>query len=318
VAAPHEPVLVGRVVELLAEAPPGPVVDATIGAGGHALEVLNARATRHGGASLVGIDRDPDALGIAEERLRGAPGEVHLVHARFDALGAVLDDLGISDIAGILFDLGISSMQVDRPERGFSFRHDGPLDMRMDPTAGRTAADLVNAADREELSAIIRRFGEERFAHRVARAIVRARPLTTTGELAEVIRSAVPSSHRGGIDPATRTFQALRIAVNDELAAFDGALSQAIDRLTAGGVVVTLAYHSLEDRIAKRALAEAARGCICPPDLPVCGCGRKPVVELITRGVERPDPAETERNPRARSARLRAARRLPASTGEER
>lgn len=317
-AAPHEPVLAARVVGLLAGAPPGPVVDATVGAGGHASEVLHARAARHGGASLVGIDRDPEALAIAREHLGSAPGAVHLVHARFDALGPILDDLGIDRIAGILFDLGISSMQVDRPERGFSFRHEGPLDMRMDPTRGTTAADLVNSASREELTATIRRYGEERFAQRIVRAIIRARPLTTTGELADVVRAAVPAARRGGIDPATRTFQALRIAVNDELGAFDRAVADAIDRLGDGGVIVTLAYHSLEDRIAKRALRDAARGCVCPPDLPVCGCGRVPTVELINRRVERPDPAETERNPRARSARLRAARRLPASTGEKR
>lgn len=307
---PHDPVMLDRVVGLLESAPPGPVVDCTLGAGGHAAEVMVARAARHGSATLIGIDRDPDALDLAERRLADAPGTAHLVHARADELARVLADLDIDRVAGVLYDLGVSSMHLDRPERGFSFRHDGPLDMRMDPTRGRTAADLVNDEDEATLGRMIARLGEERYARRIARAIVRHRPFTTTGGLADVIRSAIPGGGQR-LDPATRTFQALRIAVNDELEGFADSLEVAMDVLTDGGIIVVLAYHSLEDRIAKRSFATAVGGCICPPDLPVCGCGREPTVEHVTKGVERPDADEVERNPRARSARLRAVRRLP-------
>jgi len=310
--APHIPVLLERVVSLLREAPDGVVVDATLGAGGHAVAILEARAGAGRLTHLVGIDRDPDALALARERLErtSSPTRIDLAQVRFDAFGDVLDGLGIDRIAGVLFDLGISSLHVDRPERGFSYRHEGPLDMRMDPTGGRSAADLVNHADVAELRRVIREYGEERFADRIARAIVAARPLRSTTALAEVVRDAVPAAaRRTGGHPATRTFQALRIAVNDELEAFSGALPAAIDRLLPGGVAVVLSYHSLEDRIAKRAFVEAARGCICPPDLPVCACGRVPVVDVLTKRPERPGPDEVASNPRARAARLRAARR---------
>lgn len=305
--------MVDRVAALLADAPAGTVVDCTVGGGGHAAAVLAARASRGRTTSrLLAIDRDPDALVEAEVRLADAPAPVELVHARFDALGRVLDERGIGRVAGVLFDLGLSSLHVDRPERGFSYRHEGPLDMRMDPTRGPTAADLVNTLDRRALAHLIRRYGEERFADRVAAAIVRRRPLRTTTELAEVVRAAIPAAtRRHGPHPATRTFQALRIAVNDELTALEAALPDALDRLLPGGIVVVLAYHSLEDRLVKRAFADAAADCVCPPGLPVCACGRSPTVELLTRRPERPDPPEVAANPRARSARLRAARRLP-------
>jgi 16S rRNA (cytosine1402-N4)-methyltransferase len=313
--APHVPVLEDRVVALLADAPDGVVVDATLGAGGHAAAIVAARRERYGRATLVGLDRDPTALTLAGERLADLAADpavaITLVRTRFDRLGEVLDDAGHPRIAGILFDLGISSMHVDQAERGFSYRQAGPLDMRMDPDEPTTAATLVNELDGRELAGLLRRYADERFADRIARAIVAARPLTTTTELAEVVRAAIPAAaRRHGGHPATRTFQALRIAVNAELVALEAALPVALDRLQDGGVAVVLAYHSLEDRLVKRAFAAAARGCVCPPDLPVCACGRTAQVEHVVRRPERPTEAEIAANPRASAARLRAVRRL--------
>ena len=314
--APHVPVMLDRVVELLAGAPDGVIVDATLGAGGHARAVALARRERHGHAHVVGIDRDPDALDLAGMRLRLVDGlTVDLVQARFDALADVLDDLGIATIAGILLDLGISSMHVDRAERGFSYRQEGPLDMRMGPDAPRSAADIVNDAPVEEIIRILRVYADERFAPRIARAIVAARPLSTTTELAKVVRNAIPAAaRRTGGHPATRTFQALRIAVNGELDALEHVLPVAIDRLAPGGVAVAIAYHSLEDRLVKRAFTDAATGCICPPDLPVCACGRVPVVDHLVRRPERPSEEEMATNRRATAARLRAVRRRDTDT----
>jgi 16S rRNA (cytosine1402-N4)-methyltransferase len=311
---PHVPVLLDRVVELFGSAPDGPVVDGTLGAGGHAAAITEARLARYGHAHLVGLDRDPDALELARDALDDrVPGaRVELVRTRFDALPEVLDDLGIGQVAGVFLDLGISSMHVDRAERGFSYRQPGPLDMRMDPSLTVSAADLVNDLDARELARILRRYGDERFADRIARAIVAARPFTTTTELAEVVRDAIPhAARRTGGHPATRTFQALRIAVNAELDALEAVLPAAIDRLAVGGLLVVLSYHSLEDRLVKRALADAATGCICPPNLPVCACGHTPDVEHVIRRPERPDELEITTNPRASAARLRAVRRLP-------
>jgi 16S rRNA (cytosine1402-N4)-methyltransferase len=318
-AAPHVPVLLDRVVALLAGAPEGVIVDATVGAGGHAAAVLAARQERLGGAQLVGLDRDPAALALADQRLaelRATPEvSVELVRTRFDGLAATLDRLGIPRIAGILFDLGISSMHVDRPERGFSYRHEGPLDMRMDPDQPTTAADLVNGLPADELAGLLRHYADERYADRIARAIVAARPLTTTTALAATVRDAIPAAaRRSGGHPATRTFQALRIAVNGELEALEAVLPTALERLLPGGVAVALAYHSLEDRLVKRAFAAAARGCTCPPQLAVCVCGRTPLVEPVVRRPERPSEAEVAANPRASAARLRAVRRLPDRT----
>jgi 16S rRNA (cytosine1402-N4)-methyltransferase len=313
--APHVPVLLDRVVELLTDAPDGVVVDATVGAGGHAAAILDARRERYGHAHLVGLDRDPHALALATDRLaplRDDPAcEVALVRTRFDGLGDALDRLGIDRIAGILLDLGISSMHVDRPDRGFSYRHEGPLDMRMDPDQPTSAADLVNGLPARELAGLLRRYADERFADRIARAIVAARPVTTTTELAAVVRDAIPAAaRRSGGHPATRTFQALRIAVNGELDALEAVLPIALERLLPGGIAVALAYHSLEDRAVKRAFAAAARGCVCPPDLPVCACGRTALVEPVVRKPERPSATEVAANPRASAARLRAVRRL--------
>jgi 16S rRNA (cytosine1402-N4)-methyltransferase len=320
-AVPHEPVMVQRVTGLLAiEA--GVLVDATVGGGGHAAALLEASGPD---VHLIGFDRDPDALAVAARRLVGFGERAHLVHSAYDALAEEVTPLAeqLGPVAGVLYDLGVSSMQLDRGERGFSFRADGPLDMRMDPTGGSTAADLVNDADLDELTDVIRRYGEERYARRIARAILAARPLTGTRALADVVVAAVPAAaRRGPIHPATRTFQALRIAVNDELARLSASLPQALELAAApaaagherrparGGRIAVLSYHSLEDRIVKRFFAEAARGCICPPDLPVCACGRTPAVTHLSRGAERPDDAEIARNPRSRAAKLRAVEKV--------
>ena len=321
----HRPVMVDRITDLLAVRGPEPavLVDATVGAAGHAAALLAASGS---GVHLVGFDRDQDALALAERRLAAYGDRVVLVHASYDALaeraGPVVERVG--PVLGVLYDLGVSSLQLDRPERGFSFRAEGPLDMRMDRSAPLTAEQIVNTADTGELARIIGRLGEERFAHRIAAAIVRTRPLHTTTALADVVTQAVPAAtRRPGHHPATRTFQALRIAVNTELDRFDASLPQALE-LSApatagnrspgrGGRIAVLSYHSLEDRLAKRFFSDAAAGCICPPDLPVCGCGRVPLVRHLTRGVERPDAGEVAGNPRARSARLRAVERIAPS-----
>ncbi|MEX2420372.1 MAG: 16S rRNA (cytosine(1402)-N(4))-methyltransferase RsmH [Actinomycetota bacterium] len=312
---PHVPVMLDRVVELLGAAPEGPIVDATLGAGGHALALVEARLARYGHAHLIGLDRDPDALALARDRFAGAVTDdrvrVDFVRTRFDRLGGVLDDLGIERVSGVLLDLGISSMHVDQAERGFSYRNEGPLDMRMDPAIPVTAATLVNDLDARELADLLRRFADERFAQRISRAIVAARPLHTTTQLADVVRDAIPhAARRTGGHPATRTFQALRIAVNGELDALEAVLPVAVERLAAGGVAVALSYHSLEDRAVKRAFVEATTGCICPPGLPVCACGRTPMAEFVTRRSQRPSDTEIILNRRASAARLRAVRRL--------
>jgi 16S rRNA (cytosine1402-N4)-methyltransferase len=312
---PHVPVMRERIVALLAEAPEGVLVDATLGAAGHARAAVLARLERHGSAHLVGLDRDPDALALAEANLADLATDprvrIELVRTRFDTLGEELDRLGIGRVAGVLLDLGISSMHVDRPDRGFSYRQDGPLDMRMDPDTPVTAGDLVNELPTGELAGILRRYADERFAERIARAIVAARPFDSTVQLAEVVRDAIPQAgRRTGGHPATRTFQALRIAVNGELEALERILPIAIDRLEVGGICVALSYHSLEDRAVKKAFARAATGCVCPPGFPVCACGKTPLVEHVVRRPERPDDAEIATNRRASAARLRVVRRL--------
>ncbi|MGH8896772.1 MAG: 16S rRNA (cytosine(1402)-N(4))-methyltransferase RsmH [Egibacteraceae bacterium] len=324
--APHQPVMVDRVTSLLAVDGHSPVVlvDATVGAAGHAAALLAASGPR---VHLVGFDRDEDALDLTRRRLAAYADRVTLVHAPFDALAEhvapVVERVG--PLLGVLYDLGVSSMQLDRPERGFSFRASGPLDMRMDRSATLTAEQLVNGLSALELTRIISRLGEERFARRIAAAIVRARPLHTTAALADVVSSAVPAAtQRPGHHPATRTFQALRIAVNTELDRFSASLPQALElslptagRSTSpsrGGRIVVLSYHSLEDRIAKRCFSDATAGCICPPDLPVCGCGRVQTARHLTRGAERPAADEVARNPRARPARLRAVERIAGGT----
>ncbi len=299
----HEPVMVDEVVDLFAPVPDGSVVDATVGGGGHAAAILGA----HPGLSVIGLDRDPDAIKAAGERLASFGARARLHHARFDALAEVVAADNAGPVSGVLLDLGVSSPQLDRGERGFAFRHDGPLDMRMDPTTGTSAADIVNESTVDELARILRVGGEMRWAHRIAPAIIDRRPITTTGELAEIVRNAIPAAaRRTGGHPATHTFQALRIAVNDELAILPGAIDDAIASLAPRGRCVVLAYHSGEDRIVKERFNEAVTGgCTCPPRLP-CACGAQPSVTLVFRGAHKPSAAELARNHRAASARLRA------------
>ncbi|MGH9226420.1 MAG: 16S rRNA (cytosine(1402)-N(4))-methyltransferase RsmH [Acidimicrobiales bacterium] len=307
----HRPVMVEEVVDLLRPVPAGVVVDATVGLGGHARAVLAAL----GHVRLVGLDQDTDALAAAAGALAEFGDRVVLRQARFDRLNAVLEQLGErGGVAAVLFDLGVSSPQLDRPERGFSYRADGPLDMRMDRTSagGRTAADVVNTYDEPALARVLRTYGDERYAGRIARAVVAARPVTGTAQLAEVVRGAIPApARRRGGDPARRTFQALRIEVNEELDVLRPALEQAVDALAPGGRLVVLAYHSGEDRIVKEVLRDAETGgCVCPPGLP-CVCGARPRVRLLKRGARKPSAEEVARNHRAESARLRAAEKLP-------
>jgi 16S rRNA (cytosine1402-N4)-methyltransferase len=306
----HEPVLAAEVAGVLVPvlAGGGVLLDATVGLGGHAHRLLLG-APR---ATLIGIDRDPYALAQARARLAGLGQRVELVRGEFAQLAAVLERLGSAPLRGVLFDLGVSSPQLDRPERGFSFRHDGPLDMRMDPSRQLTAEHVVNHYEEAELARVIARYGEERYARRIARAIVRNRPILSTGRLAEVVAEVIPQPSRRGarIHPARRTFQALRIEVNDELGQLEQALPAALERLEPGGRICVISYHSLEDRIVKRTFARAARGCICPPDLPMCSCGARATLRLLTRRAVRPSEAEVAANPRASAARLRSAEKL--------
>lgn len=323
---PHVPVMAARVTHLLAVPDrPAVIVDATVGAGGHAAAVLAASGPH---VRLVGLDRDARALDLARLRLEPFADRVRLVHTGYEDLARVAAAATAvhGPLLGVLYDLGVSSMQLDDADRGFAFRRDARLDMRMDPDgADASAADLVNSLETGELADLIRRYGEERHARRIARAIVAARPVTTTGELADVVRGAVPAAERHGrTHPATRTFQALRIVVNAELDRLRASLPQALAAIepaftapsgaaSRGGRVVVLSYHSLEDRIAKQVFADARRGCICPPGLPVCACGRQAWVADLTRGAERPDDAEVRGNPRARPAKLRAVEKTAPS-----
>lgn len=309
----HLPVMAERVVALLApalSAPGAVLVDATVGLGGHAALLLRA----HPELRLVALDRDPEALRLSERRLADYAGRVTAVHAVYDRLSDVLDELDLARVQGVLFDLGVSSMQLDEPSRGFAYSYDAPLDMRMDPTAGRTAADVVNTYSVSELARVLREYGEERHAQRIARAIVRERaddPFASTGRLAALVAAAVPAAvrHKTGGHPAKRTFQALRIEVNRELDALGRALPAAIAALATGGRIAVLAYHSLEDRLVKRTLRAAATSG-APPDLPVEPPELAAQLRLLTRGAERPTDDEVAANPRAASARLRAAVRV--------
>jgi len=298
-------------VELLAPAlqQPGAIaVDGTLGLGGHAEALLRA----HPGLRLVGVDRDTTALERARQRLTPYADRIDLVHAVYSDIPRILDELGIDRVHGLLFDLGVSSPQLDEAERGFAYSYDAPLDMRMDRTQERTAADIVNTYPASELTRIFRVYGEERFAARIAQAIVRQRakePVRTTGVLADLVRSAIPAAaRRSGGHPAKRAFQALRIEVNSELSILERALPAALSRLAVAGRIVVLSYHSLEDRITKRVLTELSTDST-PPGLPVPLPDRQPELRLLTRGAELPTEQETAANPRAASARLRAAER---------
>ena len=300
----HQPVLLEEVIQALRPHSEGVYVDGTIGAGGHAAAILSASAP-HG--QLFGLDQDKNALAIAKQRLAKFGDRVHLLHANFDQLQRLATQYHFPLLDGILLDLGVSSMQFDRPERGFSFQADGPLDMRMDETGGQTAADLVNHLPERELADLIYRYGEERQSRRIARAIVSARPLRRTKELAQVVAGAMAGkrSRPAKIHPATRTFQALRIAVNDELGALERAMPQALNLLKPGGRLAVISFHSLEDRIVKQYFRQESQDCICPPEQPVCTCRHKASINIITKRPIMPSSAEVNENPRARSAKLR-------------
>ncbi|MGZ4459056.1 MAG: 16S rRNA (cytosine(1402)-N(4))-methyltransferase RsmH [Nocardioidaceae bacterium] len=314
-APSHVPVLLDRVVALVApplEHPGSVMVDATLGLGGHTEAVL----TRCPEAHVIGIDRDTHALERSRERLAPFAERVTFVHAVYDEIADVLAELGLDHVDGVLFDLGVSSMQLDVRERGFAYAEDAPLDMRMNDTAGQTAADVLNTYPAEELARILKVYGEEKFARRIADSIVRERakePFTRSARLVELIREAIPApARRTGGHHAKRTFQALRIEVNDELSVLRRALPAAIDAIGVGGRVVVMSYHSLEDRITKQAFAEQTRSDL-PPDLPCVPEGHEPARRLVTRGAEKASPAEIEENPRAASVRLRAVERVRTS-----
>ncbi len=304
-ATDHVPVLADDVRRLLAVQPDETIVDCTFGAGGHAALLAE---DLHGRGRFIAIDRDPSVRTYFETfKRRFASLQPRLLRGE---LSLVLEQLGSNGVEAdaILLDLGVSSMQLDRPERGFSYAVDAPLDMRMDPSADVSAADLVNESTEKDLTQIFRRYGEERYARQIARAVVRARPLGRTIELVDVIRAAIPAPARFGEGhPAKRVFQALRIAVNDELGSLEHALPAALEMLRPGGRLAVIAFHSLEDRIVKTFMRDAERGCTCPPDFPVCVCGNEPVMRALSRKPIRPTADEIADNPRAASARLRVA-----------
>jgi 16S rRNA (cytosine1402-N4)-methyltransferase len=302
----HTPVLYQRVLEAVQPEASGRYIDGTLGAGGHAYGILEASSP---GGELLGIDRDHAALSAAEARLRPFGERVHFRHGTYAQMKAHAAAIGWDAVGGVLLDLGLSSMQLDDPDRGFSFRYDGPLDMRFDQDQSMRARDLVNELPEAALADLIQRYGEERRARRIARAIVQARPIEGTLALAGVVQQAVRRSS-GRVHPATKTFQALRIAVNDELDQLQRGLDQAVDLLKPGGRLAVIAFHSLEDRIVKRTLHLESRDCICPPEQPVCTCDHVARLRLITKRPLRPDEDEIRSNPRARSARLRVAERL--------
>jgi 16S rRNA (cytosine1402-N4)-methyltransferase len=304
----HDPVLLQEVLECFEEVDaPEPLVDATVGAAGHSEALLEQKSGRR----LIGIDRDPSALAIAKGALERFGDRVRLVHGRHEELFDILSELGVDRISGLLADLGVSSMQFDEAERGFSFRHDAPLDMRMSGE-GETAADLVNSLDEEELIRIFRAYGEEPMARPIARAIIEDRatqPFTTTRQLADLLRS-VKRRSREKIDPATLVFQALRIAVNRELVGLEEFIRAAVDRTVEGGRVAIISFHSLEDRIVKQTFRSLEGRCVCPPRMPVCRCGAKAIVRVLTKRPLEATEEEIRSNPRSRSAKLRVAEKL--------
>ena len=310
----HQPVLASEVVEVFKPLTSGVVVDATFGGGGHTRRLLEEMADA---IHIVGIDRDPEAVANATE-LEKDTKRVRVMKGNFADMRRLLEQVGVSAPVGFLFDLGVSSHQFDQAGRGFSYHNDGPLDMRMGPDATRNADEVVNRWSRDELASIIRRFGEDKVAGRIADAIVAARPITSTGHLARVVADATPAALRRRRHPARRTFQAIRIAVNEELAALSQGLDDALDMLGPRGRCAVISYHSLEDRIVKRRLAAGAQGCTCPPDLPVCACGGGQELRLLTRRPIEPSSEEIAANPRARSARMRAAEKAPSDPSTSR
>ena len=305
----HKPVLLDECLDALAIRPDGIYLDGTLGRAGHSLEILRRLTT----GRLIGLDRDMTAIEAAKERLAEYADRVTLVHSNFSEVGSVLEQLGVDGVDGMLFDLGVSSPQLDEAHRGFSYMQDAPLDMRMDTSAALDAHEVVNTWSGEELRRILRDYGEERYAAQIARAIVRARedrPIETTLELVDIIRSAMPAAAlREKQHPAKRSFQAIRIAVNGELDALPPMLESATRCLRPGGRLAVITFHSLEDRIVKQTMRELATGCTCPSSFPVCVCGKKPKLELVSRKPIVSGEAELEENPRARSAKLRVAQR---------
>ena len=302
----HIPVLYQEVLDLLKPVPGGLYLDGTLGAGGHARGVLKASSPD---GKVVGLDRDPHALEIAKQNLAEFGERVIYINDSYRNFQSHLNNLNWQCVDGILLDLGISSMQLAKPERGFSFREDGPLDMRFDPDQPLTAADLVNELTREELAEILFTYGEEKLARKIADAIIANRPLVGTKDLAEIVEK-VARNPKSKTHPATRTFQALRIAVNQELDALEAFLPKALESLNTGGRLAIIAFHSLEDRIVKRFFRLESRDCICPPQVPICVCGHKARLKELTRRPIRPEESEINRNPRARSAKLRVAEKI--------
>ena len=307
----HEPVMLPEVLEWIRPIAGGVYCDGTLGGGGHSGAILQAAGPD---AVLYGIDRDETAIAAATERLQQYPG-FHAIHGNFHDARRLLEEAGAPKLDGVLLDLGVSSPQLDTPERGFSYHEDAPLDMRMDRSQGRTAAELLNTAEEAELAGIIRDFGEEKWAARIAKMICEHRagkPMETTFDLVSAVDAAIPKAVRRKEDghPARRTFQAIRIAVNDELTPLDQAVCELVDCLKPGGRICIITFHSLEDRLVKRCFQRLQHPCICPPKAPVCTCGRKPVVRILAGGAIKPSEEETGRNPRARSAKLRVAEKL--------
>lgn len=312
----HKPVMVKEVINLLRPRPDGIYVDATLGLGGHTEAILECSYSR---AKVIGFDMDNEALSLAKNRLSRFGSQVVFVNENFSQIDKVLKKLGIDRVDGVVADLGMSSFQIEGSGRGFSFLRDEPLDMRMDPRLRFTARDLVNEMDEEELSKILRVYGEERWAKKISREIVKSRrekPIETTLQLAEIVSDAIPKKfHPLGIHPATRTFQALRISVNNELEDLEVFLEKAVSTLSVGGRIVVISFHSLEDRLVKNAFREFASPCICPPEMPRCGCGKKSVLKILTRSPLRPSVEEIHGNPRARSAKLRGGERIQHGSG---
>jgi 16S rRNA (cytosine1402-N4)-methyltransferase len=311
----HVPVLLREVVEALAVRPGGRYVDCTLGGGGHAEAILEAASPD---GELLGIDLDPEALAAARQRLARFSAEgggecVTFVEGNFSQVGDICRERDFAPVQGILFDLGLSSLQLEEESRGFSFQREGPLDMRFSPRQELTAADIVNTYSQEDLADLLWRYGEERRSRRIARRLIEERPFRTTTQLAKAVEQAVGRRARGVIHPATRTFQALRITVNQELLHLATALLQAHGLLGFGSRLVVISYHSLEDRIVKNFMRREARDCVCPPGVLICVCGHRATLRLVARGVVRPSAAEVAANPRARSARLRVAERLPSA-----
>jgi len=307
----HVPVLLDETMTALAVKPGGIYVDCTVGGGGHSTEILRRSAPD---GLLIALDQDENALRAAEKRLAPFGERVRLIKSNFEHVAAVIEQLGVGPVDGVLMDIGVSSHQLDEGERGFSYHHDALLDMRMDRTKPFTAAALVNEWPEEEIARVIWEYGEERWSRRIAQFIVEARrkkPVTTTGELVEIIKAAIPAhARREGGHPARRTFQALRIAVNDELGALERGLEGAMAILKPGGRLAVITFHSLEDRIVKQSFNRWVRPCTCPPDIPVCICGQKPLAQHVTRKPVTATPSELEQNPRSRSAKLRAIQKL--------